>query len=135
MAHAGTPTGLAQRPATSTINGLWQALLAAVVLFALVAGTVFVGTNLAAKGSVVPAEDRSYDQIEGARGGTILAPADSSYDRVEQSRNGTSLTPGVHYPDVTYDQNELTAPTRISGTAPYSHPGLVKGHRGAMIDQ
>ena len=134
MAHAGTPTDLAKQPATSTINGLWQALLVAVALVALVAGMVFVATNLAAKGSVVPAADHSYDQIEAHRGAILLAPAANSYNQVEQSRNGTSLVPGVHYPDVSYDQNK-PAPSRVSGTAPYNHPGLVTGHRGAMIDQ
>jgi hypothetical protein len=153
MAHAGTPTDLAKQPATSTINGLWQAVLAAVVFFALVAGMVFVATNLAAKGSAVPAADHRYDQIEGTRGAILMAPADNSYNQVEQARNGfslvptanssnqveqarngNSLVPAVHYPDVSYEQNTL-APTKVSGTAPYAHPGLVKGHRGAMIDQ
>ena len=138
MAHAGTPTDLAKQPATSTINGLWQALLVAVALVALVAGTIIVGTSLAAKGAVnpavIPAADHSYDQIEAHRGAILLAPAANSYNQVEQSRNGTSLVPGVHYPDVSYDQNK-PAPSRVSGTAPYNHPGLVKGHRGAMIDQ
>jgi len=133
MAHAGTPTNLAKQPAAATLNGLWQALLAAVVLFALVAGMVFVGMNVAAKRSAAPAADRSYDQIEQIRGGAILAPADRSYDQIEQVRGGTVLAPAVHYPDVTYEQN--SAPTRISGTVPYSHPGLIKGHRGAMVDQ
>ena len=135
MAHAGTPTNLAKQPATMNLNGLWQALLAAVVLFAVVAGMVFIGTNLAAKGSVVPAADRSYDQIEQMRGAAIFAPADNIYNQVEQSRNGTSLVPAVHYPDVSYEQNKIAAPTTVSGTAPYSHPGMVKGHRGAMVDQ
>ena len=118
---------------------------------------VFVATNLAAKGSVspaaIPAADHSYDQIEAHRGAILLAPADNSYNQVErrgygtslvpseniynqveQARNGTSLVPAVHYPDVSYEQNK-PAPTIVSGTAPYAHPGLVKGHRGAMIDQ
>ena len=71
MAHAGTPTGLAKQPATSTINGLWQALLVAVVLFALVAGMVFVATNLAAKGfrsSRRPTKDTTRSR--GLRGGS-----------------------------------------------------------------
>ena len=134
MAHAGTPTDLAQRPATSTTNGLWQALLAAVVLFALVVGIVVVGTNLAAKGSAVPAEDRSYDQIEAQRGATILTQEDRSYDRIEQLRGGAILAPAVHYPDVSYDQNRLSART-ISGIAPDNGPRRIQGHRGAMIDQ
>jgi len=133
MAHAGTPTNLAMQPTTETLNGLWRALLAAVVLFALVAGMVFVGTNVAAKHYAVPAADRSYDQIQQIRGGAILAPADRSYDQIEQVRGGTVLAPAVHYPDVSYEQN--SAPTRISGTVPYSHPGQIKGHRGAMVDQ
>ena len=151
MAHAGTPTDLAQQPATSPTNGLWQALLVAAALFALVAGMVLVGTNLAAKGSAIPAADRGYEQIEAQRGATtfaapradrrfdelILAPAplvhypDVSY---EQTR-GLSA-PVVHYPDVSYEQNRgLSAPTKISGIAPVNRPALVKGHRGAMIDQ
>ena len=77
MAHAGTPTDLAKQPATSTPNGLWQALLVAVVLVALVAGMVIVGTSLAARGAVspaaIPAANHSYDQIEAQRGTATLS--------------------------------------------------------------
>ena len=138
MAYAGTPTGLAKQPATSTLNGLWQAFLIMVVLFALAAATALVGTNLAAKGSgaAVPLPAQRDDQTDPAGGGIFLAPADSStYNAVEQARNGTSLVPAVHYPDVSYDQVKLAPAPTVSGTAPDNHPGRVKGHRGAMIDQ
>jgi hypothetical protein len=130
MAYAGTPGNLAKQPATSTSNGLLQAVLAAVVLFALVAGMVFVGTSIASKASVVPAADRGYDQIEAQRGATNFAAvkADRRFDEL-------ILAPAVHYPDVSYDQVTLSAPTKISGTAPDNRPGRIVGHRGAMIDQ
>jgi hypothetical protein len=130
MAYAGTPGNLAKQPAASTSNGLLQAVLAAVVLFALVAGMVFVGTSIASKASVVPAADRGYDQIEAQRGATNFAAvkADRRFDEL-------ILAPAVHYPDVSYDQVTLSAPTKISGTAPVNRPGRIVGHRGAMIDQ
>src|SRR4051812_17892292 len=129
MAYAGTQGNLAKQPATST-NGLLQAVLAAVVLFALVAGMVFVGTSIASKASVVPAADRGYDQIEAQRGATNFAAvkADRRFDEL-------ILAPADHYPDVSYDQVTLSAPTKISGTAPDNRPGRIVGHRGAMIDQ
>jgi hypothetical protein len=153
MAHAGTPTDLAKQPATSSTNGLWQALLAATVALALVAGMVFVATNLAAKSSVAPATQLN-DRIAPQRGPTTAAAAqiyvaDGTYDQIEAQRGAANfsavkadrrfdeliLAPAVHYPDVTYDQVQLSAPTKISGTAPDNGPGRVQGHRGAMIDQ
>ena len=93
MAHAGTPTDLAKQPATSTTNGLWQGLAAAIVLLALVAGMVAVATNLAAAGktTAVPAADRSYDQIENQRGAANFSGLveDRSYDQIENLRGGT----------------------------------------------
>jgi hypothetical protein len=138
MAYAGTPGNVAKQPAASTTNGLLQALLAAVVLLALVAGTVFVATSLASKGSVVRTTGRSDAQIEAQRDATLLAGtrpvSGRSDDEIEQIR-GAILNPAVHYPDVTYDQVTLSAPTKISGTAPDNKPGRIVGHRGAMIDQ
>jgi hypothetical protein len=60
MAHAGTPTNLTKQPATSSFNGIWQALVAAILVLALAAGLVAVTSNLAAKTSAVPAADHSY---------------------------------------------------------------------------
>ncbi|MFL5643667.1 MAG: hypothetical protein ACJ77V_03890 [Chloroflexota bacterium] len=138
MAHAGTPTDLAKQPATSTVNGLGQALLLAVMLVAFVAAIVFVATNIAAKGSTVPATGRSDAQVEAQRDATLSAAAKAvsgrTDDEIEQIR-GAALNPTVHYPDVTYDQVKLSSPTKISGTAPDNRPGRIKGHRGAMIDQ
>ena len=141
MAHAGTPTDLAKQPATSTTNGLWQAFVVAIVLLALVAGMVIVGTNLASKGSAVPAADHRYDQIEAQRGATtfagpkadrrfdelILAPAgapfsDGSYDQAEKNRGGAS-------------SGATQGTTKVGGTAPDNGPGRILGHRGGMIDQ
>jgi len=66
MAHAGTPTNLTQQ-ATSTINGFWQALIAAVLVVALAAGIVAVGSTLAAKPATVPATTQTY-QIQAQPG-------------------------------------------------------------------
>ena len=86
MAHAGTPTDLAQQPATST-NGLWQALLAAIVLMAVVAGSVFIGTNVARIGSAVPAAEH---RIEAQRGPTTAAAAQIYVKRIEAQRGPTT---------------------------------------------
>ena len=97
MAHAGTPTDLAKQPATSTINGLWQALLVAVALVALVAGTIIVGTSLAAKGAVnpavIPAADHRYDQIEAHRGAVTLS-TDNSINSVFDNAHAAPYVAG-----------------------------------------
>jgi len=67
MAHAGTPTNLAQQPSTSTINVLWQAFLAAILVVALAAGVIAVSANLAAKTPAVPATHSTY-QIQSQPG-------------------------------------------------------------------
>ncbi|MFL5649350.1 MAG: hypothetical protein ACJ77V_06475 [Chloroflexota bacterium] len=56
MAHAGTPTDLAKQPTTSA-GGIWQAIIAAVLVLAMVAAIVAVSLNLAGKASIVPAAE------------------------------------------------------------------------------
>ena len=65
MAHAGTPTDLTKQPATSTARGVWQAIVAAILVLALAAGVVAVSANLA-KTTAVPATNST--QIQGAPG-------------------------------------------------------------------
>jgi uncharacterized protein (DUF2062 family) len=60
MAHAGTPTDLSQQPATSSVNRLWQAAIAAILVVALAAGIVAAATTLAAKPTAVPATTQTY---------------------------------------------------------------------------
>ena len=62
MAHAGT-----KQPAISTVNGIWQAIVAAILVVALAAGVVAVTANLAAKSTAVPATNNSY-QIQSQPG-------------------------------------------------------------------
>ena len=66
MAHAGTPTDLTNQPTTPSAKGLWQAILAAILVLALAAGVIAVSANLAAKTSVVPAADHGYQIQTGA---------------------------------------------------------------------
>ena len=67
MAHAGTPTNLTDRPATSAIKGFWQAIIAAILILVLAAGVVAVTFNLAGKTSAVPTTDHGY-QIQSVGG-------------------------------------------------------------------
>ncbi len=94
MAHAGTPTDLAKQPATSTTNGLWQALLAVIMILAVGAGVVVISSNLAAnKGAPAPAADHRLDQIEAQRGTVSMAgapSADGSYDQIESTWRSVS---------------------------------------------
>jgi len=88
MAHAGTPSDLATRPAVSAPGGrtgMWQALLVVIVTAAIVMTTAFI---IASKATTAPAADRSYDQIETLRGGANFSAAsgDHSYDTIEQIR-------------------------------------------------
>jgi hypothetical protein len=86
MAHAGTPSDLATRPAISGPSGhrgLWQALLVVIVTAAVVIATSFI---VASKATTGPA-DRSYDQIENQRGAANFSvAADRSYDAIEKMR-------------------------------------------------
>ena len=99
MAYAGTPTGLAKQPATSTPNGLWQALLVAVVLVALVAGMVIVGTSLAAKSAVspavIPASSHNRDQIGAQRGAaTMTLSTDADLNSILDNAHATPYVAG-----------------------------------------
>jgi hypothetical protein len=67
MAHAGTPTNLAQQPSASAITTLWQAVIAAILVLALTAGVIAVSANLAAKSPAVPATNPTY-QIQSQPG-------------------------------------------------------------------
>ena len=129
MAHAGTPTDLAKQPATSTTNGLWQGLAAAIVLLALVAGMVAVTTSLSAAGktTAVPAADRSYDQIENQRGTAIFSGLveDRGYDQIENLRGGTVATGLAN--DRSYD--------KIQSERGQVDPRRIVGHHGAMVNQ
>jgi len=139
MAHAGTPTDLAQKPATSS-TGLWQALLAIIAVLAIGAGVVLIGTTMATSRNAAPAADGGYTQIETLRGGTTFAAADNSYTQVEKNRGGALTTVGS---SVTQGEKGFggmlsggaAAPTTVQGTAPDYSPGRILGHRGAMIDQ
>lgn len=66
MAHAGTPTNLTNRPATSNTDRLWQAFIAAILVVALAAGAVAITANLAAKTSIVPAAEHGGQIQTGA---------------------------------------------------------------------
>src|SRR3954466_9640205 len=105
MAHAGTPTDLAKQPATSSTNGLWQALLAATVALALVAGMVFVATNLAAKSSVAPATQLN-DRIA-PQPGPATPPAPQLNARIAPQRGPTTAAAAqIYVADGSYDQIE-----------------------------
>ncbi len=128
MAHAGTPTDLAQQPATSTTNGLWQTAAAAIVLLALVVGMVIVTSSLlASKASIAPAADHRYDQIENQRGAADFGPfaEDRSYDQIENQR-GAFVVDGLAN-DRSYDKIQSER-----GTVDL---GKVVGHKGAMATQ
>jgi len=138
MAHAGTPTDLAQQPATSTTNGLWQALLAVIVILAIGAGVVMISSSFAAaKGSPAPAADHRLDQIETQRGmfSNAAPRADrrfdeliigatpfqnESYSQVENNRGGAPTTG--------------SSATKLGGT-PVNSYDKVPGHRDALIGQ
>ena len=55
MAQAGTPTNLVKQP-TTTMTGIWQAVVAAVLVLAMAAGIVAINANLT-KASVIPAAE------------------------------------------------------------------------------
>jgi hypothetical protein len=123
MAQAGTPTVQANQPATSSFNGLWQALLAMIAVLALGAAVIVVSNIAAAnRASAVPTVDHRLDTIEGQKGAISFAGpkadrrfdelmlADSSYNAVEQSR-GAALAG-------TARALNGTGPTSVSGTDP-----------------
>jgi len=66
MAHAGTPTDLTKRPTTS-LDGVWRAVVATILVVALAAGIVAVGANLTSKAAPVPATNHG-SQIQAAPG-------------------------------------------------------------------
>lgn len=77
MAHAGTPTGLAQQPAAS--SSLWKSLFGLVVILAIgIAMVIAVPVITGGRATTAPAVDRSYDQIENARGAATLSGVTSS---------------------------------------------------------
>ena len=89
MAHAGTPSDLAPRPAISAPSGhpgLWQALLVVIVTAAVVLAATFVFASKTT--TKAPAVDRGYDQIETLRGTANFSAAagDRSYDAIESMR-------------------------------------------------
>jgi hypothetical protein len=139
MAHAGTPTDLAKQPATSSTNGLWQALLAGIVILAIGAGMAFVISTAASSKITAPAVDHRLDGIEAQRGAATLSVA-----AVKPDRRFDELIVGQAGPfsDGSYSQVEanrggaFTAPTTtVSGTAPDYGNGRIQGHRGAMTSQ
>ena len=91
MAHAGTPTGLAQQPAASS----WKPFLSLIVILAIGVGLV-IAVLLINGGRAItgPAVDRSYDQIESARGAATLSglSVDTSYTSVENLRAQSGVT-------------------------------------------
>ena len=125
MAHAGTPTDLAQQPATST-SGLWKTAAAAIAVLALVVGMVIVTSSLvaASKSSVLPAADHRYDQIEDQRGPASLSFSDKSYDQIESQR-GAVATSGL-----TLDRSQDRPVVQRNAVS-----DKTVGHRGAMIYQ
>ena len=137
MAHAGTPTDLAKQPATSTVNGPWQALLVAIVLVALVAGMVIVGTSLAAKNTgspaAIPAADHSYDQIEAQRG-TVTLSTDAYLNGILDKAHAAPYVAGPALSTDEYLNNILdrshatpfavdTVTPLVSSTSGTFHPG------------
>jgi len=137
MAHAGNPTGLAKQPATSTTNGLWQALLVAVVLIALVEGMVIVSAGLAAKGAVspaaIPAADHSLDQIEAQRG-TVTLSTDANLNGIFDRAHAAPYVAGPALSTDEYLNNILdrahaapfavgTVTPQLSATSGTFHPG------------
>ena len=129
MAHAGTPTDLAQQPATST-SGLWKTAAAAIVLLALVVGMVIVTSSLvaASKSSVLPAADHRYDQIENLaanmRGTTPALTTDRSYDQIESQRGAVAAS------GLTLDRSQDRPVVQRNAVS-----DKIVGHRGAMIGQ
>jgi hypothetical protein len=139
MAHAGTPTGLAKQPATS--SSLWKPLLTAIVILAIgfglaMATSLFIGSR-AASG---PAVDRGYDAIEKARGAWALSgttvdtseavkaaaaakaramsgvPVDTSYTSVENLRAQSGVTVDTSY-DAVENVRALSGVTVHTSTA------------------
>ena len=91
MAHAGTPTGLAQQPAASS----WKPFLSLIVILAIGVGLVIAVPLIAGgRAATAPAVDRSYDQIESARGAATLSgvSVDTSYTSVENLRAQSGVT-------------------------------------------
>ncbi len=89
MAHAGTPSDLATRPAISAPGGhkgLWQALLVVAITAVIVMAASFIVASK--KTTAGPGADRSYDQIETVRAGANFSAAsgDHSYDTIEHLR-------------------------------------------------
>lgn len=72
MAHAGTPSDLAKQPAAS--SSTWKSMLSLVVILAIGIGMIIaVPFITGGRATTAPAVDRSYDQIENARGATTLS--------------------------------------------------------------
>ena len=122
MAHAGTPSDLATRPAISAPNGrkgMWQALLVVIVAAAIVMATSFIIASKATTGG--PAADRSYDQIETLRGAANFSAAagDHSYDTIERIRGTVPLV------DPASDDFQTLRGTMRGGTLMTSLPKAV----------
>jgi len=64
MAHAGTPSDLAKQPTTSA-RGIWQAIVATVLVLAMVAAIVAVSLNVAGTASTAPAAGNG-NQVQNA---------------------------------------------------------------------
>ena len=93
MAHAGTPSDLATRPAISAPSGhpgLWQGLMVVIAIAAVVLATSFVVASKAT--TKATAVDRSQDQIETLRGAANFSAAgDRSYDAIESMRGAVPV--------------------------------------------
>jgi hypothetical protein len=84
MAHAGTPSDLATKPAAS--GSTWKSLLSLVVILAIGIGIVIaVPLITGGRTSTAPAVDRGYDQIENARGAATLSGVSVDTDAVAKA--------------------------------------------------
>ena len=127
MAHAGTPTDLAQKPATST-NGLWQPLLAVIVILAIGVGMALVASAVATSRSVAaPAADGGYTQVETLRGGTTFAAA----PRIEAQRGPTTAAAAQIY--VGAQRGPTTAAAALIYVEDHSSLQAEKNRGGALI--
>ena len=115
MAHAGTPTGLAQQAGTSQP---WKTLLATIAVvaigLALVIAVMFIGNR-----AVAPATGRSDAQIEAQRDATLQAGAAAAAvpPVIDESYNTSGGVRGLAPAPVVIDESYNTS-GGVRGLAP-----------------
>jgi hypothetical protein len=136
MAHAGTSTDLAKQPAAS--SSTWKALLSAIVILAIGVGMVLaVPLITGGRATTAPAVDRSYDQIENARGATTLSglSVDSSFDQLEKAAAAKARAMSGVPVDTSYDAVESArGAALLSGTTidPTTFDRTPRGAHGQL---